>query len=58
MYNYFLPSALQQEKKTPDIALVFSVNVLMREKVIWSTARLKVWYKHNTASNFMPVMDT
>jgi hypothetical protein len=58
MYKYFLPLRLQQEKKTPDIALVFSANVLMREKVMLSTARLKDWYKHNTTTNFMPVMAT
>jgi hypothetical protein len=58
MYKYFLPLRLQQEKKTPDVALVFSMNVLMREKVTLSTARLKDWYKHNTARNFMSVVDT
>jgi hypothetical protein len=28
----------------------------MRENVTLSTARLKDWYKHNTASNFMSVV--
>jgi hypothetical protein len=55
-YNYILPVGLQQEKKTADAALVFSVNVLMREKVMLSIARPKVWYKHNTTNNFIPVM--
>jgi hypothetical protein len=56
MYNYILPVGLQQEKKTADVALVFFVKVLMREKVMLSTARPKVWQKHNTTNKFMPSM--
>jgi hypothetical protein len=57
MYNYILPAGLQQEKKTADVPLVCSVNVLMRENVMLSTARPEVWYKHSsTTNNFMPVM--